>query len=465
VGVKTKPTRRQVVRDEFDGVELGDERRSKRARHVADRLAASPDASLPDAMRDRAGTEALYRHLESEDVTLHALLAPHLARTTERVRGAGLAFAIADTTAFKFTGDADREGLGPINTNDQGFLAHVTLAVSADGTRTPLGVLGVENWARTGKKTAKRPISESSRWGRGMHAAQQRVGDAALIHVADRESDIYELLAELTSTNQRFIIRAAQDRTIVPTDGNERRLFDAVRCQPIAFTTEVPLSARQKKGNAKQDRTFPSRRSRTAQLSFAARSVTLKRPERCASTLPPELPINVIHVLELGPPVGEPPVEWVLLTSEPVATEKNISFVVDGYRARWVIEEFFKSTKTGCAFESKQLESFHTLTNLFAYVLVVAYAMLLLRAASRGGHDESAEAVLTPKQLKLLRAVTRKLPAHPTAREALYALAGLGGHLKNNGDPGWRTLSKGWRKLLEYETGYDLALALGSLKK
>jgi hypothetical protein len=448
-----------VVREEFEGLELGDQRRSKRAKHIADRLAAFPDASLPDAMSDRAGTEALYRHLESE-VTLDALLAPHLARTTGRVRQVGLAFAIADTTAFKFTGEADREGLGRINRNDQGFLAHVTLAVSADGTRTPLGVLGVQNWARPEKKTAKRPVSESSRWWRGMQAAQQRAGGTPLIHVADRESDIYELLAELTSSGQRFIVRAAQDRTIVPTDGDERRLFDAVRCRAPSFTMEVPLSARQKKGNANQDKTFPSRRSRTAQLSFAARSVTLRRPQTAAVALPPELPINVVHVFELGPPLGEPPVEWVLLTTEPIATEQAVSFVVDGYRTRWVIEEFFKTTKTGCAFESKQLESLHTLTNLLAYVLVVAYAMLLLRAASRTGHDESAEAVLTPKQLKLLRAVTRKLPAKPTVRDALYALAGLGGHLKNNGDPGWRTLSKGWRKLLAYEAGYDLALAL-----
>jgi len=247
-----------VVREEFEGVELGDQRRSKRAKHIADRLAAFPDASLPDAMCDRAGTEALYRHLESEEVTLDALLAPHLPRTTERVRQVGLAFAIADTTAFKFTGEADREGLGPINRNDQGFLAHVTLAVSADGTRTPVGVLGVENWARPEKKTAKRPVSESSRWWRGMQAAQQRAGGTPLIHVADRESDIYELLAELTSSGQRFILRAAQDRTIVPTDGDERRLFDAVRCRAPSFTMEVPLSARQKKGNANQDKTFPS---------------------------------------------------------------------------------------------------------------------------------------------------------------------------------------------------------------
>ena len=157
--------------------------------------------------------------------------------------------------------------------------------------------------------------------------------------------------------------------------------------------------------------------------------------------------------------LGEPPVEWVLLTSEPVSTMSEMTLVVEGYRTRWIIEEFFKSSKTGCAFESKQLESFHTLTNLLAYVLVVAYAMLLLRSTSRA-EAEPVEAIFSEKQLRLLRAVTRKLPARPTARAALLALAGLGGHLKSNGDPGWRTLSKGWRTLLEYEKGYDIAMAL-----
>lgn len=453
-----KPGRRRVVREEFAAVDLGDRRRSKRSAFIADRLAATPDASLPETMRDRAGTEALYRHLESPDVEHEDLLAPHLARTVERVRAAGLAFAIADTTSYKFSGESDRDGLGPVNREDQGFLAHATIAVAADGSRRPLGLLGIELWSRAEKTKAKRPASESERWGRGMRAAQDRAGDTPLIHVADRESDIYELLTELMANGQRFILRAAQDRRVVPTDGEERRLFEAVRCEPTAFTLEVPLSARRKKGNPKQEKTYPVRRSRTAQLSFAARAVTLRRPKNGPSTGPAELQVNVVHVLELRPPQGEPPVEWVLLTSEQVETERAISFVVDGYRARWVIEEYFKTTKTGCAFESKQLESFHTLTNLLAYVLVVGYAMLLLRASRAG--DEPAESVLTAKQLKILGAVSRKMPAKPTAQQALYALAGLGGHLKNNGDPGWRTLSKGWRTLLEYEKGYDLALAL-----
>jgi hypothetical protein len=32
-----------------------------------------------------------------------------------------------------------------------------------------------------------------------------------------------------------------------------------------------------------------------------------------------------------------------------------------------------------------------------------------------------------------------------------------GRDLENDGDPGWRTLSKGWSKLLALEEGYELA--------
>ena len=55
--------------------------------------------------------------------------------------------------------------------------------------------------------------------------------------------------------------------------------------------------------------------------------------------------------------------EWVLWTSEPVETAEQVAQVVDGYRTRWLIEEYFKALKTGCAFEERQLRSIRTLTN------------------------------------------------------------------------------------------------------
>ncbi len=155
--------------------------------------------------------------------------------------------------------------------------------------------------------------------------------------------------------------------------------------------------------------------------------------------------------------------EWLLLTGEPISTPEEIAFIIEGYRTRWVVEEFFKAVKTGCAFESKQLESFRSLTNMLGFVVVVAYALLLMRTLTNTATPAPATSVFSAQHLEILRACTpRPLPKHMTMREALLAVAALGGHLKNNGDPGWRVLSRGWRKLLDYECGYAVAAGLRS---
>lgn len=175
------------------------------------------------------------------------------------------------------------------------------------------------------------------------------------------------------------------------------------------------------------------------------------------------LQINIVHAFELGPPSGQAPVEWLLLTSEPIDTPTQVAAVLEGYRSRWVVEEYFKAVKTGCAFEARQLESFHTLTNLLAFTLVVAYALLLMRSRSGTGGNESATDLMTPTQLRILRSCTHgELPEHASVREALLAVAALGGHLPSNGDPGWRVISRGWRRLLDYEHGFNVAAALNA---
>ncbi|MCR4318045.1 MAG: hypothetical protein NUW37_17000 [Planctomycetes bacterium] len=41
-------------------------------------------------------------------------------------------------------------------------------------------------------------------------------------------------------------------------------------------------------------------------------------------------------------------------------------------------------------------------------------------------------------------------------KEATWAIAGLGGHLKRNGDPGWLTLGRGVEKFLDMWAGWLL---------
>ena len=158
---------------------------------------------------------------------------------------------------------------------------------------------------------------------------------------------------------------------------------------------------------------------------------------------------------EENPPKGEPAVEWILLTTLPIKTRKQIERIVDIYRARWLIEEFFKAVKTGCRYEQLQLESYSTLTNALAIVLPVAWQMLLLRQLSREA-EAPASAVLTSVQLQVLKAISpTKLSSRPTSREVLMAIAALGGHIKNNGDPGWLVLYRGFRDLMMLERGWQ----------
>jgi hypothetical protein len=459
---RSKRSKRRVVREELAGVDLGDPRRDARALAVADRLVGAPEATLPEAMGDRAMLEALYRHLSSDDVTFEALLAQHIDRSAGRCAAAAVLYALHDTTACTFPGETHRSGLGRVNGQKQGFLAHVTLAVSADGKRIPLGLLGCELFTRDGE----RPIGEgeSMRWRRGIDRACARVGGAQkVIHVADREGDMYWLLASMAAAGQRFIVRAKQNRIVEVEGEGLMRLFRAAQETRPTYHLNVPVAPRRKTGKWKTElKTHPLRDAREACLTFAALPLVLQRPRNGGRGLPESIEVNVVHVFELGPPLGEKPIEWLLLTSEPVDSDAAIAKVVEGYRTRWTIEEYFKTVKTGCAFESRQLESFKTLSNLLAYSLILAYAMLLMRALARNDTDLAADALLSRDQVLCLRLMTKRKAAKlKTAREVLDAIAELGVHLRSNGDPGWRVLSRGWKRLLDFEAAYQAMKGAG----
>lgn len=410
-------------------------------------------------MGEDALLEGTYRLLSNEVVTLEQLVRPHVQRTAERVRGAGRAYAIHDTTGFTFGGEMRRAGLGSVNNKtDQGFRAQVTLAVSADGRREPLGLLAIGTRARPLKKAPG--YSEAERWRQGLSVAESQVGPGQLIHVADRESDVFTLIAEAHQKGWKFIFRAAYDRALLTEMKDDvAHLHAASRSKSPEFRLTVPLSPRGTKGRpGKQRDAFPPRAGRTAELCFSAVSVTLKRADALPRAVwPAGVPVNVVRVWEPKPPKGAEAVEWLLLTSEPVETADDIKAVVEGYRTRWVIEEYFCAVKTGCGFERRQLESAHALFNMLAFCLVLAYVLLLMRTLAREDTRRPAADVLSPEQLACLRLLSPKgLAKALTVREALLRIAAIGGHIKNNGEPGWRTMSRGWTELLRAENLYLL---------
>jgi hypothetical protein len=169
--------------------------------------------------------------------------------------------------------------------------------------------------------------------------------------------------------------------------------------------------------------------------------------------------MNVVLVEEINAPSEKEALRWFLLTREPIDTAEQVLLVVRCYEARWKIEEFHMALKTGCALEERQLTNAHRLENLLAFATAIACELLKLRDVSRD-KDRTASDVLTPTQLEILRETHPRITSTSTALATLKAVAELGGFYGSNKDkrPGWRTLWTGFRKIVEVERGYLLAL-------
>ena len=472
-----------AIAGEFSGAKLGDGRLERRVLKVADALAATPDESFPMVTADDGELEALYRFLNNERVEPEQLLAPHYRQTARRASEAANVLVIHDTTGFSFGGETRRKGLGrmksPGQHASQGFYAHVALVASIE-TGVPIGVAGMVAVFRDAppvpypdlKRKRSERNREFQRWGDLIKTSRERLKGCRPIHVMDREADAYGLFCQLVECEQDFVIRSKDDRLLdVPWGDRKqpRHLHEAIERGRYVMSREVQLSTKRSDRMARL-RKAPERMMRLATLDVTVTHVNVRHPSytdgrsRRGSPLPRAVPLNVVHVREVNAPKQQQPVEWTLLTTLPIDTKDNVQFVIDCYRRRWLIEEYFKALKTGCAYEKRQLESKHALLNALALFLPIAWRLLTLRYLARETPERSASTVITERQLTILRARAKQpLVTDPSVRQVMLAIAAEGGHLKNNGDPGWQVLGRGYEKLLHMELGYVIAESRGKL--
>jgi hypothetical protein len=446
-----------TILDEFHGCDLGDARRDARLLMLAEHLSKDPELSFPEALPDRAALEACYRLVNNVAVESQAILRPHIHATVARLQPHSRVLVVHDTTHFQPCAKAIRDGFG-----ERGFWSHVSLAVSADGRREPLGLLSLDSWPSptTTEKVPKRSTEQrrnddsrlSTRWLKQSLQDEALVAGVTLIHVEDREADIYASMEARLAESMHFIVRAQSYRKVVVDDGVEN-ILEHLRARPRQLRRQVLLSRRQVKPGLKSS--HQSRDGRQATLAIASAPVVVRRSRKDSAPIAASLALNAVHVVETDVPEGEEPVEWLLLTTEPVGTDAEIEFVVDSYRARWVIEEYFKALKTGCAYESRQLESYDALLNALSIFAVIAWQLLWMRFAAQHETAGTRSSVLSDDELAVLVAQGR-VGQDPTVKEVMRAIAQLGGHLKWNGEPGWEVLWRGFRTLRLIASGFAL---------
>lgn len=457
---------------EFENAQLGDARRTARLVRVVEAVAREPAVGFPRALESAAELEAFYRFLNNDGFDAAAVFEPHRLATLERAAASAEVLFIHDTTTVEFRGEGTREGLGYTTAlGRQGFMAHMSLCLCASSD-LPLGVAHVETYTRTGtlwrrrklRRTARRDSEprESARWIRGVVATQTPALRGRAIHIMDAEADFFELMHHLADESVRFIIRAGQLDRIVHDEGEAIHLRQAIEDLKPAVYRDVSLSFR--KHNVKTygstgRRKHPARSERIAHVGIASTTITLGRSTYTKSK-GANFEINVVRVWEIAPPAGEPAVDWVLLTSEPATRKVDLERIVDLYRKRWTIEDYFKALKTGCALERRQVESYDGLCKVLAILAPIACQLLWLRGMERLHFKAPASAVFTEVELTLLQQApaTRGMPPPKTVTDAIALLARMGGHIKNNGPPGWMTLGRGYEKLLLLRAGWQLAV-------
>jgi hypothetical protein len=383
------------------------------------------------------------RAVTAAEMSLHAG-----QRTGERAAGRHIV-AVQDTSELVLGSRQTRPGYGAVGKGmAAGLLLHPVLAVEV-GTGALLGLVSMQVWNRHADGLAPRrkratADKESQRWIDGARQAGAVLAEAASITMlSDRESDFYELFAERPH-NVDLVVRACQDRRIAAAQDDPRLLFAFIDAQPEQgrFTTTIAAA--------------PGRSARAAELVVRFAAVALRRPRNGADpALPETLGVTLVDVREVSQPKdGIKPLHWRLLTTHAVATTLEARRIVDLYRARWTIEEFFHTLKTaGFDIEAADIGDPHAMINFVAAASIAAVTIKQLVQARDGNTDQRLSDAFDPDDRSVLEAVCTRLEGkterqrnpHPkgTLAFAAWVIARLGGWTGYYGKPGSKVMRIG----------------------
>jgi hypothetical protein len=428
-------------------------------------LVARPGSCIRRLAGTRAREIQFTRFLRNGSVTATAMAAHAADRTAARAAGRDVV-VIQDTSELALGGRrAKANGFGPVGKGGalRGLLLHAVLAVDA-GTGGVLGLVDARVWNRKGgkvtdRRSRKTSNKESQRWLDGtMRAGEILAGAAHITGVSDRESDIYEHFARRPD-NVHLIVRACQNRKIETDDADQvNLLFSHVDGLPEQGRFEVKIPA------------APGRKARTTELAVRFSRPVLRKPlHGAAADLPATIALTMVDVRETSTPQDGKPIHWRLLTTHAVINLDEARKIVDLYRMRWTIEEFFHTLKTaGFDIEAADIGDPKVMIKFVTAVTVAAVTVMQLVKARDGKTDQVLADAFDPADQPILEALSAQLEGktarqknpHPKASLAFagWVIGRLGGWTGYYGKPGPRVMRQGLDDFQRIKFGTTLRL-------
>lgn len=449
------------VSQQFSHCELKHKKRTERLQAVAANMLARPEASLPDQNPHWKDLKAAYELFKRPEVTHRAVCEPHWINTRQTKPGRYL--MISDTTDINLYSHQATTGLGILGDGvGRGMQLHNCLAYNCDEKKI-VGQAGATIFyrSRAPKKESRtqrlKRTREGCYWGEVVDQVGSPPEGSQWIHVFDRGGDNYESFCHLTQSGCDWVVRAAQlHRNVLDANGETRTLGEVVDDAHLLGSYELGLRSR------------PGVAARTAKINVSASTVTYVPPahrspyvKQCGIK---EITMRVVVIEEVDAPKGVTPIRWVLLTSLPVETFEDAWQVIEDYENRWLIEEYHKVIKSGCSIEKHALRTADRMEPLIGLISVIGIRLFDLKLVGRNEPAKKAKGHVPSSWLKCLAILRPQLKTNDlTVYSFFREIAKLGGFLgrKSDGEPGWQTIWRGYRKM---QSQLDAMKLIGQIK-
>jgi len=440
-----------TMENEFVGLNFNSVRLAKRFIRTMETLAAKPDKSIWTCSEDRAEAKAIYRMLSNDKLDTDEIMRVHCKQTYKRMAASGKTILkVQDTSSLNYNSQKNVEGLGYFCEQSRGLNIHSCLAVTTEGLT--LGLLYQMHYSRKTPKDhtpesekRKRDFEdkESYRWAKTFIESNEGTPEGVkTITLCDREGDIYEFIDLIAGKGELFLIRITHDRLTV----DNKHILDEIRKAKCEGTVQIMVPRDSRK----------NKKEREATIQIRYKHFEVKRPDdlKKNTSLKPSIGIWVVHALEENPPKGEDPIEWFLMTNEPIE-DFNAAFErIKYYTHRWKIERFHFVLKTGCCeIEKNQARSVDVKKILILMYSVIAVFILNLTYLGRILPNLLCDLIFEETEWKVLYCVankTKEPPKEPyTIAEAVKYIGWLGGPKRapSDGPPGVKTIWMGLETL------------------
>lgn len=450
------------IAEELRGIDLGDKRLNKRSLKILETLAVNPEASINASCEGWSDTLAAYRFFDNDAVTPEQILRPHREATQRRMGEHPVVLIVQDTTELDYSDHPPKDARCLNEEHRLGLYEHVHLAVTPD--KLCLGVVGTESFDRTaeslGQSQQRRTLpieaKESFRWLKGYRQACQLAAECPatqIVSVADCEADLYDIFVDArdqSGPRAEYILRAKEDRSTLQRDAESgprayHKVEEEVRRSPLRMAKTIELCQ------------TPKRAARQAHLEIRSIAVHVKPPQARKHLLP--VTHNMVLVEEVGGPGDGTDLSWLLITTLPIDTLDDVLKILDYYMARWAVEIYFRTLKTGCRVEEIQLETRARLHRCLAFYKIIAWRILYLTYLNRTCPKLPCTAVFAESEWKSVWKVVTKKPLPkkpPLLSKFMQWLTQLGGYNNRATEPapGPQPLWIGLRRMTDFATAW-----------